>query len=223
MLTHIYAHIVTVGGVTATGQYLAAVTKESSEFQSDPSDGLLGLAFPAISNLKHNPFFFTAVAQGTAKEGRFGFKLSQSGSELYIGGTNTDLYSGDVEYHTVSTDNGFWQIGGASVAVDGQAVADSFDTIIDSGSTIVTAPTDAADAFWQNVEGADVYDQSQGLYSYPCDSAPQVTFNWGGQDWAISSEALSLGETEQGSGTCVGAISGGDLGLGDNVWLLGDT
>ena len=35
--------------------------------------------------------------------------------------------------------------------------------------------------------------------------------------------SLSLGETESGSGTCVGAISGGDLGLGDDVWLLGDT
>ena len=42
---------VTVGGVSVTGQYLAAVTRESSEFVSDPADGLLGLAFPAISNL----------------------------------------------------------------------------------------------------------------------------------------------------------------------------
>nr|VWO98977.1 Probable mitochondrial substrate carrier (Putative mitochondrial carrier protein) [Ganoderma boninense] len=219
-----YTDTVTVGGVTVTGQYLAAVTKESPQFQSDPSDGLLGLAFPAISNLKHDPFFFTAVAQQTAPEGRFGFKLAASGSELYIGGTDDALYTGDIEYHTLSSDSGFWQVGGASVSVDGEAVAgDTFDTVIDSGSTIVTAPTDAAQSFWAAVDGSAVYDQSQGLYSYPCDSAPDVSFSWGGQDWAISAEALSLGETEQGSGTCVGAISGGDLGLGDNVWLLGDT
>ncbi|TBU37374.1 protease [Dichomitus squalens] len=218
-----YTDTVTVGGVKVTGQYLAAVTQESSEFQSDPSDGLLGLAFPAISSLNHDPFFFTAVSQGTAKEGRFGFKLASSGSELYIGGTNSDLYKGDIEYHDISSDNGFWQIGGASVSVGGKSVADSFDTIIDSGSTIITAPTDAAKSFWDAVDGSDVYDSSQGLYSYPCDSAPEVSFNWGGKDWAISSENLSLGETESGSGSCVGAISGGDLGLGDNVWLLGDT
>ena len=213
----------TVGGVKVTDQYLAAVTKESSEFQSDPSDGLLGLAFPAISNLGHDPFFFTAISQGTAKEGRFGFKLASSGSELFVGGTNSDLYKGDIEYHDLSSNNGFWQIGGASVSVNGKSVADSFDTIIDSGSTIITAPTDAAKSFWDAVDGSDVYDSSQGLYSYPCDSAPEVSFSWGGKDWAISSENLSLGETESGSGTCVGAISGGDLGLGDNVWLLGDT
>ncbi|KAI1791329.1 protease [Ganoderma leucocontextum] len=218
-----YTDTVTVGGVQATGQYLAAVTKESSEFQSDPSDGLLGLAFPAISNLKHNPFFFTAVSQGTAKEARFGFKLSQSGSELYIGGTNTGLYRGNIEYHKISSSNGFWQIGGASVKVSGQVVARSFDTIIDSGSTIITAPQDAALAFWESVDGADYYDQSQGLYSYPCNYAPKVSFNWGGKDWSISAKDLSLGETGQGSGICVGAIAGGDLGLGDNVWLLGDT
>ncbi|PIL33907.1 transporter [Ganoderma sinense ZZ0214-1] len=218
-----YTDTVTVGGVKATGQYLAAVTSESSQFQSDPSDGLLGLAFPAISNLQHDPFFFTAISQQTAPEGRFGFKLASSGSELFIGGTNANLYSSDIEYHTISSSNGFWQIGGASVSVSGQSVADSFDTIIDSGSTIITAPSAAASSFWQNVYGAAVYDQTQGLWSYPCSSPPQVSFNWGGQDWAISAEAMSLGETQQGSGTCVGAISGGDLGLGDNVWLLGDT
>ena len=234
----------TVGGVTVTGQYLAAVSEESDEFQKDPSDGLLGLAFPAISNLKHDPFVFTAVSQKTAKEGAFAFRLGSSGSELYIGGTNDDLYSGKVEYHKVSTENGFWQIGGASAKVGGQSVADSFDTIIDSGSTIITAPTDAAQKFWAGVDGAKEYDEQQGLYQYPCKSAPKVSFSWGGNDWEVSSEkyvhrifvrvagwaltrdvmcSLSLGETESGSGQCVGAISGGDLGLGDDVWLLGDS
>ena len=178
----------TVGGVTVTGQYLAAVSEESDEFQKDPSDGLLGLAFPAISNLKHDPFFFTAVSQKTAKEGAFAFKLGSSGSELYIGGTNDDLYSGKVEYHKVSTENGFWQIGGASAKVGGQSVADSFDTIIDSGSTIITAPTDAAQKFWAGVDGAKEYDEQQGLYQYPCKSAPKVSFSWGGNDWEVSSE-----------------------------------
>ncbi len=178
----------TVGGVSVTGQYLAAVTEESDEFQKDPSDGLLGLGFPAISNLKHDPFFFTAVSQKTVKEGAFAFKLAKSGSELYIGGTNEENYSGDVEYHKVSTDNGFWQIGGASASVGGKSVVDGFDTIIDSGSTIITAPTDAAQTFWAGVDGAQEYDEQQGLYQYPCDSAPKVSFSWGGNSWEVSSD-----------------------------------
>ena len=35
--------------------------------------------------------------------------------------------------------------------------------------------------------------------------------------------SFNLGETESGSGQCVGAISGQDVGLGPNVWLLGDS
>lgn len=35
--------------------------------------------------------------------------------------------------------------------------------------------------------------------------------------------SFSLGETSTGSGKCVGALAGQDIGLGSNVWLLGDS
>jgi cathepsin D len=35
--------------------------------------------------------------------------------------------------------------------------------------------------------------------------------------------SFNLGATEDGSSDCVGALAGQDLGLGDNVWLLGDS
>ena len=35
--------------------------------------------------------------------------------------------------------------------------------------------------------------------------------------------SFNLGETSTGSGKCVGALAGQDLGLGNNVWLLGDS
>ena len=148
----------------------------------------MGSRSPRSPTPGHDPFFFTAISQGTAKEGRFGFKLASSGSELFVGGTNSDLYTGDIEYHDLSSNNGFWQIGGASVSVNGKSVADSFDTIIDSGSTIITAPTSAAKKLWAAVSGSKVYDSSQGLYSYPCDSTPEIKFDWGGKDWAISAD-----------------------------------
>ncbi|OJT14715.1 Aspartic protease [Trametes pubescens] len=219
-----YTDDVTVGGVKVTGQYFAAVTTESSQFAQDPADGLLGLAFPAISNLKHDPFFFTAVKQGTVKDGEFSFKLASSGSELFVGGRNVKLFSGAVEFHPVSnTNTGFWQIGGASVSVGGKTAVSKFDTVIDSGSTIMTAPADAAAAFWKTVKGSQVFDEEQGLYSFPCASVPQVAFSWGGKSWAISADDFNLGMTEQGSKDCVGALAAGDIGLGKSTWLLGDT
>ena len=48
-----------VAGVKVTKQYMSAVTTLSSSFSDDPIDGILGLAYPAISNLGEVrlPFF----------------------------------------------------------------------------------------------------------------------------------------------------------------------
>lgn len=35
-------------------------------------------------------------------------------------------------------------------------------------------------------------------------------------------DSFDLGETETGSGQCVGALAGEDIGLGPTTWLLGD-
>ena len=44
--------VVTIAGIQATNQFFSAVTTESTEFQDDPTDGILGLAFQDISNLR---------------------------------------------------------------------------------------------------------------------------------------------------------------------------
>ncbi|OBZ78061.1 Aspartic protease [Grifola frondosa] len=216
----VYTDTVTVAGIKATGQYLSGVTKESSSFASDPADGLLGLAFPAISNLRHNPFFFTAVQQGTAPQGVFAFKLASSGSELYVGGTDSKLYTGDIEYHDVSSSDGFWQIGGGSAILNDKTVASSIDTIIDSGTTLMGSSSKTVESFYSNIEGSS-YDEQNGYYTFSCSSVPTVAFNWGGKTWEISASNFNLGEISQGK--CAGALVPLDLGMGDNVWLLGDT
>lgn len=47
----IYTDTVAVAGITAKTQYFSPVTTLSSSFADDPIDGILGLAYPAISNL----------------------------------------------------------------------------------------------------------------------------------------------------------------------------
>ncbi|KAJ2968031.1 hypothetical protein NUW54_g13335 [Trametes sanguinea] len=215
--------IVSVAGVAVKNQYFSPVTTLSSSFADDPIDGILGLAYPAISNLGESPFFNTAITQGAVPAGVFGFKLASSGSELYLGGTDSKLYTGSIEYHSVDRSTGFWQLSGASAYVGSKAAVSNFETIIDSGTTIMYGPPSAVKAFYQSVSGSKVYDSENGYYSYPCNSPPSVSFSWGGKKWAISADNFNLGQTSTGSSQCVGALAGQDLGLGSNVWLLGDS
>ncbi|PCH43862.1 acid protease [Wolfiporia cocos MD-104 SS10] len=218
----IYTETVNVAGIKSTGQYFSPVNTLSDSFSNDPIDGILGLAFPAISNLRQNPFFSNAVQERAVKSGVFGMKLASSGSELYLGGTDTSQYTGSIEYHSV-TGSGFWQASGAKILLSGKSVITGFQTVIDSGTTIMYGPPSAVQTFYKSIPGSKLYDSTNGYYSFPCKSVPSVSFNWGGKNWVISAANFNLGQTYQGSGQCVGALAGQDLGLGNNVWLLGDS
>ncbi|KAJ7629992.1 acid protease [Mycena polygramma] len=219
----VYTDTVSVAGVKATGQYFSPVTTLSSSFATDPVDGVLGLAFPALSNLQQDPFFNTAKTNGAVKVNQFGFFLAASGSSLFLGGSDTSKYSGEPEFHEIDSSSGFWQLTGAKAKVGSATAVSSFETVIDSGTTIMYAPPAAAKEVYAKVPGSALFDSTNGYYSFPCDTPPKVAFNWGGADWVISADNINLGQTEEGSSLCVSALTGVDVGIGSNVWLLGDS
>ncbi|KAF8509470.1 acid protease [Hysterangium stoloniferum] len=214
---------VTVAGVKVTNQTFSPVNTLSDSFKTQPIDGILGLAFPALSNLNADPFFTSAFKQGAVSQNEFSFKLASSDSSLFLGGRNSSLFTGSPEFYAVSSATGYWQIGKAAAFVGSKSVVSNFETVIDSGTTIIYGPPDAVRSFYSAVPGSKLFDSNQGLYSFPCSSVPSVSFSWGGKKWAISADNFNLGTTSVGSSTCVGAVAGKDLGLGDNVWLLGDS
>ena len=63
-----------------------------------------------------------------------------------------------------------------------------FQTIIDSGTTIMYGPPSAVKKLYAKVSGSGVYDSSEGYYYYPCSSPPTLSFSWGGKKWEISSD-----------------------------------
>ena len=67
--------------------------------------------------------------------------------------------------------------------------------------------------------GGQLFDAENGLFSFPCSSPPEIAFNWGGKDWAISPENINLGETLPASDICAGALSAGTT---DGLFVLGD-
>jgi hypothetical protein len=87
----IYLHIPNVPNNTVGAANRYSFSFELAQF---PPDGLVGMAFPSISVFNSTPLFNTLVDQGTV-DPMFGLKLAENGSELYLGGVNTDLYTGD--------------------------------------------------------------------------------------------------------------------------------
>ncbi|KAJ3852522.1 acid protease [Lentinula lateritia] len=221
----IHSDTVTVKGITAKDQKFSSVTTLSKSFADDPTAGILGLAWPKISNLKATPWFLNAAEQGAVKTKEFGFHLSSGkGSELYLGGTNPELYEGSLEYHKVDPSDGFWQVLNASIYVGGKEAGKDFSTIIDSGTTLMYGPPDAVKELFSKVDGAKLYDETEGFYSFPCDKVPEVSFSWGkkGKKFVIPSENFNLGTTEKGSSSCIASLAASNLGLG-NAWLIGDS
>ncbi|GBE89756.1 hypothetical protein SCP_1700810 [Sparassis crispa] len=71
-----------------------------------------------------------------------------------MGSTDSSLYSSDIEYHGLSSSSGFWQIGGASMMVNGQTVTFGFGTIIDSGITLAFGPSDGVAQLYAAIPGS---------------------------------------------------------------------
>ena len=55
----------------------------------------MGLAFQSISRYNASPVFQTLISEGAVTSEVFGLKLAKSGSELLLGGTNSELFTGN--------------------------------------------------------------------------------------------------------------------------------
>jgi cathepsin D len=79
--------------------FVGAVTTESSQFNGDPSAGILGLAFSSIAETGQATVVENLIAAGKLTSKLFAFHLSRdaaSGSELSIGGLDVKHYSGAI-------------------------------------------------------------------------------------------------------------------------------
>ena len=60
------------------------------------------MGYASISMYGASPVFQTLVSQGQVSTPEFGFYFAESGSEIYIGGTNPNHYTGPFTYTPVT-------------------------------------------------------------------------------------------------------------------------
>ncbi|KAF9224145.1 acid protease [Gyrodon lividus] len=185
-----------------------------------PADGVLGMAFSAASTFYANTVLENLIATREADEGVFALSLASSGAELYIGGTNPAMYTGEFAYTPVIV-AGFWQVTMENVLANEETVLSNVGCIIDTGSELIHGLPDDVAALYAAIGGIDASDiVGDGYYTFPCDNVPTVNFTFGGTSFSIPADTLNLGPVSSDSSACIGGI------LADNLdtesWVIGN-
>ncbi|GLB45979.1 putative peptidase A1 family protein [Lyophyllum shimeji] len=216
-----FTDTVIIANLTATNQTVGAASRYSTGFAIDqfPPDGLMGMAFPQISNFPANPVFQTLIAEDKTTARQFAFKLTNSGSELFLGGADNSQFIGSLSINPV-VQEGFWQVSLDAVNVNGAAAVVAQSAIIDTGTTLVLGNWNSVSAVYAAIPGSQAATSTigPGFFTFPCDSDLSISLTFGGKAFAISPSTFNLGLAAPGSSDCVGGIAA----IKENFWIVGD-
>jgi len=235
---------VTMAGFTVPSQTFLAATVLAQDVISAPASGLMGLAFSALTATKSTPFWQSLTSSSLLSSPEFAFQLTRErgnalatnteyGGIFTLGGTNSSLYSGSIEFLNMpnNADPTFWLLNLASVTAQGKSVPITTSaalSAIDTGTTLIGGPTADVQAIWDAVGGQPI-PQMAGYYQYPCSTSISISISFGGQSWPIDPKDMNFGPLDQTGKQCIGAIF--DLSMGTNIvsgggnpnWVIGAT
>ncbi|KAK1335417.1 hypothetical protein QTO34_003203 [Cnephaeus nilssonii] len=134
--------------------------------------------------------------QGLISENLFAFYLSsneKNGSVVMFGGVDPSYYRGELQWVPVST-QGYWQVTLDSISMDGKVVgcADSCQAIMDTGTSLVTGPTNPILNILRNISAQTT---STGEYVISCEaihSLPDIIFTINGVAYPVPASAYIL-------------------------------
>jgi len=140
-----------IGPFTVHNQTFALMeVQNGSVFESVPFEGIVGLAFPAMSANKVAPFFDNIINQKVLGHNEFGVYFSPNNptaNAIFWGGVDRRFYQGDIEYFPVK-DPYYWSVGLHSFKIGNETLLGSGDNFnpergsLESGSLIQTDQID---------------------------------------------------------------------------------
>ncbi|XP_037499650.1 lysosomal aspartic protease [Rhipicephalus sanguineus] len=215
-----------IGPATVTQYKFAEMNHADGKlFKNAKYDGILGLAYPNISQNNQLPLFDAMVGQGVVRQAVFSIYMSkepseENGGEIYFGGINAERYTGDVHYVDVNRQT-YWQI-----TVDGIEVAGTrlciggCNAAVDSGTSFLSGPRGEVQELHRAIGATRT---APGYYEVDCDAVsnlPAITFNLNGKAFALQGEEYIIKiPIEGGTVRCFTRISEG--ASGSRLWILG--
>lgn len=221
---------VTIGGVKVEGQTVELANQVSQSFVQDTNtDGLVGLAFSNLNTVndgtKKTPqkTFFDNV-MGNLDMPVFTADLDPDGTGVYeFGKIDATKFEGEMAWIPVKAETGFWQFASTKFAVGDQMFENpqGSDAIADTGTSLLLVDQQVADAYYQQVQGAQLNAQVGG-YIYPCAAKlPDMSVAIGDTYMAkIPGNQITFATVDQANTTCFGGVQGNQ---GAGLQIYGDT
>ncbi|OTA96265.1 hypothetical protein M434DRAFT_19724 [Hypoxylon sp. CO27-5] len=173
-----YKDTLSFGNFSIPNMTIESATSVSSMFtESSYMSGLVGLAWSSIiqtipkqkSLLDYLPLvlsqpLFTVDLRHNSSEGSYNF-----------GFINDSLHTTEVEYVNVNNSLGYWGVQQTGFSIGGSDIKYEFDeaqdVVIDTGSTLLYAPAEAVQMYFNSVPGAN-YSYREYGWVLPCNSTP---------------------------------------------------
>lgn len=194
-------------------------------FARQPIDGILGLAWPAISvdhvvpimqNLLPSldmPLFSVWLNRvGATQSG------ATNGGTFTYGGLDTQHCSSTINYVPLTSET-WWQFNINGVSAGSFSQSHQWSAISDTGTSLMGGPDSVIDGIGQAVGGT--YNGNYGLYMIPCSTTvPNLMITIGSNQYTIPANQYK--EPFQGSQCYLTMFKMSSIGFGPN-WILGDT
>lgn len=166
---------VNIGGAVVTNQAVELATDVSESFSQDvKSDGLLGLGFSSINTVKpqKQKTFFDNIMP-SLEQPLFTANLRHATVGSYeFGRIDASQFQGSLSFTPIDNSRGFWEFGSKSFAVgDGrvQTNEEASPAIADTGTSLMLVDDKVVQAYWSQVEGANLDKKLQAVV-FPCNS-----------------------------------------------------
>lgn len=132
----------------------------SGTAQGPLTQGILGLSSTKLALKGTDVYLDDLKATGKLADA-FSFQSCDIDGNLWLGGYDPTSISAEPQFTPMNSDNGFYLVAISDVAVDGNSIglaASSYGTtIVDTGSSVMTAPPEVVDALAKSLESNPAY------------------------------------------------------------------